>query len=152
MQIEQLVKQYTELFEKMKMDINAFALDYNDKDFVYNMLNKKLSKLKDYSAKFDELSENFSEFREKEEEEIFILGMKINVQSKYNQVNEIEKSVYDFSKYCRNLYSFLEETCKNISESLKVVYSELEEKINDHNLKEGLEVLDRISRFYNENN
>jgi len=150
---KKLIKKYNELVKGIKKDLNKNEnpISINDNSVVYNFLLNKLSAIKDYSAKFNDFAEKFSEKREDEEVEIYSLSTKISVLEKYSKADMIDVNALNFARLRKELYSELENSAKSIFNSLKTVYSELEEKLNNNEIKKGLEIISSISGEYDEN-
>jgi len=145
---EKLIKDYFKLIESMKKDINGYDLNLNNKDFVYNFINKKVDKIKQLSSKFVDISKNFSELKEEEEVEIYSLGLKVNLDKKYGRINPVENNILNFDKHNRELYASLEESAKELSNNLDVFVSEIERKLEKNDIKTCLGMLNTISKHY----
>lgn len=145
---KKLIRDYFELIENIKKDINGYDLDPNEKDFVYNFINKKVDKIKQLSSKFNDISIKFSELREEEEVEIYSLGLKVNLDKKYGRVNSVENNVLNFDKHNRELYASLEESAIELSNNLDLFASELEIRLEKNDIKTCLGMLDSMSKLY----
>ncbi len=145
---KKLIKDYFKLIENMKRDINGYNLDSNNKDFVYNFLEKKILKIKYLSSKFYGISKKFSELKEEEDVEIHSLELKVNLNKRYDRINPVEENVLNFDKHNREFYASLEDSAKELSSNLGSFASELEKRLKKDKIKDCLEMLDNISKNY----